>query len=86
MTSGEFCNLLSGLMENTPLGNIISIRSEEDPEKLKSFTQQQKKIRDEWRNKLLDKQHKENKKITKEEAIKANQEVMRMMAQAFSKK
>ena len=35
----------------TPLGNIVRIRSEKDPEQIKKFTPAEKKIRSEWLNK-----------------------------------
>ena len=44
----EFSQLLSGLDSKSPLGRIIAIRAEEDPEVLKSFTKDQKRIRSEW--------------------------------------
>lgn len=47
----EFTAFLSGLDGKTPLGRIVSIRAEDDPEVLKQFTPEQKKIRNEWRNK-----------------------------------
>jgi hypothetical protein len=53
MSWDEFCTLLSGLMPETPLGNIVSIRAEEDKNRLKSFTPEQHKIRDEWRNRQI---------------------------------
>lgn len=43
MTWDEFCTLLSGLKPDTPLGNIVSIRSETDKDILKHFTPQQKR-------------------------------------------
>ncbi len=49
MSYQEFCSLLSGIMPDTPLGQIVSIRSEKDPKKLKDFTKGQKKIWREWR-------------------------------------
>lgn len=51
MEWSEFSTLLSGIDHNTPLGNIVSIRSEDDPEKLKLFNADQKRIRREWRSK-----------------------------------
>lgn len=48
----EFCSYLSGIMPDTPLGNIVQIRSEEDKDILKNFTPEQKKIRSEWRNRM----------------------------------
>lgn len=44
----EFATLLSGLNYKTPLGAVISIRSETDSEKIKKFTPEQRKIRSEW--------------------------------------
>lgn len=49
MTWDEFCTLLSGLKPDTPLGNIVSIRSETDKNILKHFTPQQKRIRNKWK-------------------------------------
>ncbi len=47
----EFKVLLAGLGVNTPLGQIIAIRSEDDPNMISSFTKDQKRIRDEYRKK-----------------------------------
>ena len=52
MPFSEFQHLISGLMPDTPLGNIISIRSEEDKERLKGFTPSMYKERQKWRSKL----------------------------------
>ena len=46
------CTLLTGIMPKTPLGQIVSIRSEEDKDMLKNFTKEQHKIRNDWRNKV----------------------------------
>ena len=51
MEWGEFSSLLAGINGETPLGNIVRIRSEKDPEKIKKFTPAEKKIRSEWLNK-----------------------------------
>lgn len=45
----EFKDMLSGLGPDTPLGRIVAIRSEDDPEVLKNFSPEQKRIRMEWR-------------------------------------
>ena len=50
MSWGEFSTLLAGIMPETPLGQIVSIRSEDDKETLKHFTPEQHKIRNEWRS------------------------------------
>lgn len=50
MSWGEFCTLLAGLGPDTPLGRIVSIRSEDDKNMLKHFTPDQHRIRNEWRS------------------------------------
>ncbi len=52
MEWGEFVSLLSGLNAETPLGNIVRIRAEKDPEVLKKFTPEEKRIRNEWLKKM----------------------------------
>lgn len=49
MTWDEFATLLAGVNGETPLGHIVSIRSENDKEKLQKFTPEEKRIRNEWR-------------------------------------
>lgn len=48
MSADEFLTLLGGLNSDTPLGNVVMIRSEKDPKKIKSFSNDQKRIRNEW--------------------------------------
>ena len=50
MSWDEFCTLLAGIMPKTPLGEIVSIRAEENKDILKNFTKEQHKIRNDWRN------------------------------------
>lgn len=45
----EFTTLVSGLLPETPLGAIIKIRSETDPEIIKGFNSDQRKIYNQWR-------------------------------------
>lgn len=52
MDWAELCSDISGLMSETPLGNIVQIRSEDDRERLKNFTQDQKNIRWKYRMKM----------------------------------
>ena len=67
MSWAELCSDISGLMHDTPLGNIVQIRSEDDKERLKNFTQEQKNIRWEYRNKMAQKMDKEEfKKVITE--------------------
>lgn len=51
MSWSEFCSLLSGIMPDTPLGQIVSIRAEKDSKIIKNFSKEQKRIRNDWRNK-----------------------------------
>lgn len=55
MSWDEFCSLLSGLNSDTPLGNIVSIRSEKNKDILKHFTPEQKKIRSDWQKRKANK-------------------------------
>lgn len=52
MSWAELSSDISGLMGDTPLGNIVDIRSENDAERLKNFTQEQKNIRWKYRMKM----------------------------------
>ena len=47
----EFCDLVSGLNESTPLVRVAQIRTENDREALKSFTPEQRRMRAEWQRK-----------------------------------
>lgn len=47
----EFCALLSGLDADTPLGKVVRIRTETDPEVLKNYTPEMNRIRYEWNKK-----------------------------------
>ncbi|MGO4345540.1 Gp15 family bacteriophage protein [Paenibacillus sp. MCAF9] len=55
----EFCALLSGLMPDTPLGSIISIRAEKDAKVRRGWSADQRRIYNDWRkrsaeSKLID--------------------------------
>ena len=62
MNWAELSSDISGLMADTPLGNIVQIRSEDDKEKLKYFTQEQKNIRWKYRMKIAQNVDKEEYK------------------------
>ena len=49
----EFKQLLSGISSDTPLGRIVSIRSETDRKVLRRFTKEQRCIRNEWMQKKV---------------------------------
>lgn len=44
----EFVDLVSGLNEQTALVRVAQIRTESDPEVLKSFNAEQRRMRSEW--------------------------------------
>lgn len=79
MSWGEFITLLGGLNSKTPLGQVISIRSENDKDMLKHFTKEQHRLRNEWRNRHI------NKVITmdKKEAERQIQIFQEMCKKAF---
>lgn len=78
MTWDEFSTLVAGLLPETPLGYIVQIRSENDREKLKHFTPEQKKIRAAWRTRNMKKVE-----MSPEEARKAVEQFEKMMAAMF---
>ena len=49
----EFLNLTSCLMPDTPLGQIVAIRSEDNPDVIKEFNSAQKKIYNDWKNREM---------------------------------
>lgn len=48
MEWAELSSYISGLNGDTPLGNIVRIRSEKNPNTLKKFSQEELRIRSEW--------------------------------------
>lgn len=66
MPWSEFSGLVSGLMADTPLGNIINIRAEKDPQTVKSFTPSQRKIRSDWQKTLANKKLDNPEQLDKE--------------------
>lgn len=72
MSWREFAYMMEGLSGETPLGRIISIRAERDPEQIKKFTPEQRRIRNTYLAKQA--QHKTPKQV--EEALEG-------MKQAF---
>lgn len=52
MSWREFSYLINGLSGDTPLGRIISIRAETDPDTVKHMTKDERRIRNEYRRKM----------------------------------
>lgn len=78
MTFSEFSTLLTGIMPKTPLGQIVSIRAEEDKDILKNFTEEQHKIRNEWRT-----ENNPVAEMTEEEKAQKAKEFQEIMAKMF---
>ena len=76
----EFHNLVTGLMYETPMGRIISIRAETDKDQLKNFSKEHHAIRNEWRSKCNAKVF---KTFTEEDSIRATNELQSILAKAF---
>jgi len=76
MTWSEFSALLKGIMPETPLGQIVSIRSEENKNMLKNFTKEQHKIRNDWRNR--------NNKV-RDMSVEEKEEEIKKVQEIFSK-
>lgn len=64
MSWDEFVTLLSGINGDTPLGRIVSIRAEKNPETIRNFTKEEMRIHNRWK-------HRQVKDISKEEYDKA---------------
>lgn len=75
---GELISDIAGLKGDTPLGNIIRIRKEKDPEMLKKFTPEEMKIRNEWLNKTASQISEENYK----QAMESIKNMFKTMAQS----
>lgn len=76
MSWAEFCSLLVGIMPETPLGSVVSIRAEKDRKVIRKFNTEQKRIYNEWRNrkpKAID-------KSTYDHDMKMFEEMFRSMA------
>ncbi|PYG90136.1 bacteriophage Gp15 protein [Ruminiclostridium sufflavum DSM 19573] len=61
----EFCTLVAGLMPETPLGSIVTIRSEKDRKVIKGFTSAQRKIYNDWRLRTANKQLENKEQLDK---------------------
>lgn len=76
----EFQTKLQLLNDKTPLGQVVAIRAENDPEILKNFTKEQRQIRSDYRNKRA-------KKISKDSNdYKEAMQGFKSMFMAMSKK
>ena len=76
----EFLTLVSGLMPDTPLGQIVSIRAETDEQTIRDFPIEHRKIYTEWQVRTLTK-NLENKQLVEQQMS----ELQNMVASMFGK-
>lgn len=78
LSYSDWAKLVSGLMNDTPLGKVIEIRSEDDAEIIKNMNDDQLKIRRDWQNFI-------NSHITysEEDMQKQSEMLEKMMASLF---
>jgi Bacteriophage Gp15 protein. len=75
----EFSVLLAGILQDTPLGNIVRIRAEEDKDVLKNFSKEEHSIRNLWRSR-----HSAIEGMTDEEKKEKVEELKNIFAKSFS--
>jgi len=66
----EYIRLLSGIMYETPLGEVVRIRSETDMKTIREMTAHEKRIRSEWQAFKNKKRAKESSRL-EEDGMKA---------------
>lgn len=71
---------MSGLMDDTPLGRVVAVRSERDRKILEKFTPQQRKMRSEW---AAFRARKAAKAFTGEQLRRQMDDLEQMMAKTF---
>lgn len=74
----DWAKLVSGLMEDTPLGRIVSIRSETDREAIKKFTSEQKKVYNDWQR------FRSRKIMRNPEFLRSYEEQMKALERSFA--
>jgi len=75
----EFSVLLSGILPDTPLGNIVRIRAEEDGDILKRYSKEEHSIRSAWRSR-----HSAVEQLTVKEKEEKVMELKDIFAKAFA--
>ncbi len=77
----DWSQLVAGLMEDTPLGRIVAIRLEDDPEVLQRYTPEQRRIRNAWRQRQAKQLRPADEKVIKAQMAQLQQ----ALRAAFSK-
>lgn len=76
ITYAEWESFMVGLLPDSPLGKVISIRSEKDTQRIREFTKDERRIYDEWQSFRM-------KQISEEEEQKMMRNLERMIASMF---
>lgn len=77
LSSDEFFHLLAGLTEESALGKIVSIRSEQNPDIIKKYNKFQRKIYDDWQDRI---NKIKNKGLSeKEVALKIENQILKLL-------
>lgn len=79
MSYQEFINLINGLLSESPLGKVVSIRAESDRDRLKTFTSLEHQVRNEWRSKCENKYVSSMSKEEQEFSLKALRDAFRKL-------
>lgn len=79
MSWSEFCSLLSGLMADTPLGQVVAIRSEKDMKVIQKFNKEQKRIYNQWKTRRMQ-EMKKDKKAYMDYWLKVQQEFKKVFS------
>ena len=75
----EWSKLVSGLMDNTPLGRVVAVRGEENQKIIAQMSPWQRKIRSEWQAFVAS----EAVQKPREELLAQMASLERMLAKAF---
>ena len=76
ITYAEWESFMVGLLPDSPLGKVVSIRSEKDRERIRAFTKDERRIYDEWQTFRA-------KHISDAEAEKMSKSVEQMIKNMF---
>lgn len=75
----EWAKLVGGLMDDTPLGRIVSIRGETDSKVLANMTPWQKNVRSKWQAFLASRQSSQSPELLRDQM----RQLEKMLAKAF---
>lgn len=63
MSYSDWTSLVSGIMEDTPLGQIVLIRKEDDRERIKNFSPYERRVYNEWRDYRANKKREDTRSV-----------------------